>query len=136
MDRVILHVRLITGAYFTFVVFVIICAINNWYGPVFEQVRQTAGDKLMHFLMVGMLTFLINLSMRAMMLRLGIFPLQLGTLLLLVLTTLEEFSQLMFVNRTFDLLDLACNVAGIILLGGLAWPVASWLGIRKKLAAV
>ena len=135
MDRVILHVRLITGAYFTFVVCVIVCAINNWYGPVFEQVRQTAGDKLMHFLMVGMLTFLINLSMRAMTLRLGIFPLQLGTLLLLVLTTLEEFSQLMFVNRTFDLLDLACNVTGIILLGGLAWPVASWLGIRKKLAA-
>jgi len=65
MDRILLLVRLVTGANFTFVSIIIVCAINNWYETVFEMVRQTAGDKLMHFLLVGVLAFLINLSMRA-----------------------------------------------------------------------
>jgi len=41
----------------------------------------------------------------------------------------EEFSQMFFVHRTFDLLDLTCNTCGILLLGWLAVPVASWMGI-------
>jgi hypothetical protein len=47
------------------------------------------------------------------------------------LITLEEFSQLIFKTRTFDLLDLACSLAGVTIFGTLS----VWLNqtLDKKL---
>ncbi len=56
----------------------------------------------------------------------------LGTLALLVLATVEEFSQMFFIHRTFDLLDLVCNISRILLLGWLALPMANWLGLQSS----
>lgn len=121
--------RLITLAYIVFLVAVVVSATNNWYPSAFAQAKNIASDKLLHFLLVGILTFLVNLSLQAKLIHWKRIWIPLGTLTLLVLATVEEFSQMLFVHRTFDLLDLACNISGILLLGWLAVPVARWFGI-------
>jgi len=121
--------RLITLAYFLFLVVVVVSATNHWFDDAFDVVRKFPGDKALHFLLVGLLAFLLNLSLQAKLIRWKDFWIPVGTLTLLVFATVEEFSQMFFVHRTFDLLDLACNVGGILLLGWLALPAARWIGI-------
>ncbi|MEA5078171.1 MAG: hypothetical protein VB013_06335 [Anaerolineaceae bacterium] len=71
------------------------------------------GDKVGHFLLMGSVAFLVTLAMpRAWRLR--------GLIVLAGLITLEEFSQLIFTTRTFDLLDLACSLAGVTVFGTLS----------------
>jgi polysaccharide biosynthesis protein VpsQ len=72
------------------------------------------GDKLGHFLLMGSLAFVVALALPwRWKLR--------GLLILAGLLTLEECSQLLFPRRTFDLLDLACSLAGIAAFGWLNW---------------
>ena len=72
------------------------------------------GDKLGHFLLMGSLAFVVALALpERWKLR--------GLLILAGLLTLEECSQMLFPRRTFDLLDLACSLAGIAVFGGLNW---------------
>lgn len=121
--------RIITLAYIVFLIAVVVSATNHWYDDAFAMVKEFPGDKALHFLLVGLLAFLVNLSLQAKLIHWKKFWIPLGTLSLLVLATVEEFSQVFFVHRTFDLLDLVCNVSGILLLGWLALPMANWLGI-------
>lgn len=68
------------------------------------------GDKVGHFLLMGSVAFLVTLAMpRDWRLR--------GLILLAGLIMLEEFSQLIFKTRTFDLIDLACSLAGVTVFG-------------------
>lgn len=82
------------------------------------------GDKVGHFLLIGSVAFLLALAIpKTWRLR--------GLILLAGLITLEEFSQLIFKTRTFDLLDLACSLAGVTVFGTLS----VWLNqtLDKKL---
>lgn len=91
----------------------------RWFPTAFAWVLSYASDKWLHFVMVGMLAFMLNLSVEKRALG-GLRLLQWGTLAMLVLATFEEFSQLAVANRTFDLFDLGCNYLGIVLLGSMA----------------
>ena len=78
------------------------------------------GDKLGHLVLMGMLSFLVNLALRAERIRLvWIRPLK-GSLLVLVLVALEEASQSLLPHRSFSLVDLAFDAVGIVGLGLLA----------------
>ena len=78
------------------------------------------GDKVGHFLLMGLLAFLITLALPQRW--------QIPALLLLALVlTGEEFSQRFFNGRHSDWLDLACSLAGVTLFGGLSL----WLTRRK-----
>lgn len=77
------------------------------------------GDKLGHFLLIGTLAFLVNASLRARRIRLGPLHPLLGSLLVALVVTAEEFSQIFLVHRSFDLLDLTADFAGILILGRL-----------------
>ncbi len=94
----------------------------GWFPDCFAAVRSVAGDKAMHFLLVGNLALLLNLSLPWA--TWGPFPC--GSLTMFCVATVEEFSQLFFENRTFDLSDLMSNYLGIIVLGSLGW----WLRRR------
>ena len=78
------------------------------------------GDKISHFLLIGTMAFLLNACLRARTFRIGPRSILLGSFLLAIVVTAEEFSQIFLINRRFDLLDLAANYLGIIILGRLA----------------
>ncbi len=117
--------RIVTATYMVAVGFVIVSATMNWFPDAFGYVKERVSDKVLHFVLVGMLAFFLNLSLRNRCWR----AIQLGTLVVGIAATAEEFSQLAFVNRTFDLLDLACNLLGILVLGTLAWPLGKRLSL-------
>ena len=85
------------------------------------------GDKVGHFILMGLLNFLIVMS----------FPFSLSanlahssliaSLAVGTLVTLEEGSQIFFATRTASWSDLASSYAGIILFGVLAF----WLRDRR-----
>jgi len=96
-------------------------ATFGWAEPVFAFVRQVPGsDKIAHVLLLGTMSLLLNLSLGCRRTRLvGRSPLT-GSLVLAVLITIEEFSQIWVPTRSFSLGDLACNYLGIVLSGWLA----------------
>jgi polysaccharide biosynthesis protein VpsQ len=78
------------------------------------------GDKAGHLVLYGILSFLINDVLRAAEVRLGRISLLKGSLIVMIVVTLEECSQLFFAARTFDLGDLGADFIGIWLFGKLA----------------
>jgi polysaccharide biosynthesis protein VpsQ len=85
------------------------------------------GDKVGHFLLVGLLAFLVNLSFSCRIVRFGSRNILVGSLVVAVVMTLEEISQGFFANRTASWLDLIASYGGILFF--------SWLAVsmfRKK----
>ena len=79
-----------------------------------------AADKAGHFLLFGLLSYLLNVSLGARRLRLGRVRVLAGSLALAVAVTVEELSQIWIANRSFDLADLLADVAGVLAFGHLA----------------
>jgi VanZ family protein len=88
------------------------------------------GDKLGHFILYGILTFLIDLALFRSSARKTSSPLHPSEklpavkagLIVAFAITVEEFSQQYFSNRTFDLIDLIASYAGVV--------VFSWLALK------
>ncbi len=90
--------------------------------------RFPGGDKVGHFLLMGLLAGLVNLALPIWPSRQPWRSLLLGSAALLVLITLEELSQGLFANRTLSWLDWFSSLAGIICFG-----YAAWLWRRRSL---
>lgn len=71
------------------------------------------GDKSLHFLLLTLLTFLLNSSLRQRKVNLQGYQLLTGSLLIAAGITLEECSQAFIPTRNFELMDMLCNYAGI-----------------------
>jgi len=108
-------------AWLAAVAFIIYCADRQLLRPLFAFVTAHPGvDKLGHFLLVGGMALFLNLALRLRTWRaLGRRWLLGGTLVAFAFTV-EEISQVWFPSRSFDLLDLACDYAGIMFFGWLA----------------
>ena len=85
------------------------------------------GDKIAHFFMFGIFALLLNLALGLRQLKLDLgnsgwlhHRFLVGSMIVVCLATTEEFSQLFFHLRRFDMVDLVANIAGVILIGGLA----------------
>ncbi len=78
------------------------------------------GDKLGHFFLMGGFSFLLNLVLNAKTFGVGKFNYLLGSLIVLVVVTLEEISQRFVAGRTFDWGDLVFDYLGIFVFGELA----------------
>src|SRR5215204_725624 len=78
------------------------------------------GDKLGHFLLMGGFSFLLNLVLNARTFKLWKINYLLGSLIVLVIVTIEEISQNFVAGRTFDWGDLVFDFLGIFLFGELA----------------
>ncbi|WP_371374826.1 VanZ family protein [Thalassotalea aquiviva] len=70
------------------------------------------GDKVGHFLMYGVLALLANFAFKFRFIWQN-QTYQLGSLLVLIFSLSEEFSQLLFATRTFSVADIMANVVGI-----------------------
>ena len=114
-----------TGAWLVFISVVVFCADRRWLTPVFRFITAHPGsDKAGHFVLIGGMAFLLNLSLDLREVRWLGRGWLLGGVLVGTVCTIEEISQIWMSSRTFDLLDLAGDYAGIVFFGWLAKVVA------------
>ncbi len=108
-----------------FVAVIIFCADRRLLRPVFAFIAAHPGsDKIGHFILIGGTAFLLNLALGLREVRWLGRGWLLGSMVVGVVFTLEEISQLWFASRSFDLLDLAGDYAGILFFGWLARRVS------------
>jgi len=113
--------RFVTVLYLALLAGIVLLADSQQSQGLFDGVRRIpGGDKLGHFLLMGLLSFLLNVSLDCRTLRVFARPLLLGGLVACVAVTLEEFSQIFVRYRTFDLVDLVFDYGGIWAFGRLA----------------
>jgi VanZ family protein len=89
------------------------------------------GDKIGHFLLMGFLSFLVNLSLQARTFGFGQVRYLTGSLAVAVVVTLEEVSQLYIRGRTFDWRDLIADYLGIFIFGEIARLICSFRSARN-----
>ena len=82
------------------------------------------GDKIAHIIFMGVLSYLVNLIIFPRTVDVYQKTFLLGTFLMVVFVTVEEFSQIFIPGRYFDLLDLALSYIGI--------GLSAWLFDRFK----
>lgn len=106
-----------------------ICLVANfgYVSTLFPFVHHIPGqDVTCHFLIMGALALLVNLGFSSSRL----FGHKLGmigcTFLVLLAATLEELSQNFLSQRTFSVMDLSANYAGIVMFS----LVAAWIRWR------
>jgi len=85
------------------------------------------GDKIAHFVLFGMLAALGVLQTW----RFGKAYVWTSVLLTLVYATADEFLQLLFASRSFSLLDLGADIAGILIFSAIAGYCVN-VGSRPK----
>ena len=86
------------------------------------------GDKLGHLLIMGSLSFVVVLGFASR--RQPLRAAGLCVVVLLLAVTVDEVLQIWIPSRSFDLADLACNYAGILLFGAAAAALVRWRAKR------
>jgi len=81
---------------------------------------QRGLDKVGHFLVMGIFSLLLNLSLSATRVRVGPVSILAGTLIVMAISVVEELAQNLFRERVFSLIDLAADLAGAYCFGLLA----------------
>ena len=114
-SKIRLHwTSLISIGFFGFILWIIYQANVGETNVFFSLVRQVPfGDKLGHFFLFGLLTFLLNLVLKFKVFRHKYILL--GTLLVLGFVSVEESSQYWIPSRTFDGIDFLADLIGIAL---------------------
>ena len=112
----------LTAIYALFLSAIIFLAAQGEYQHLFRFIRSIPlGDKLGHFLLMGLAALLVNLALSCRTFSLRRRSFLLGTWVVLLLVTVEEFTQLFLTNRNFDPADLVLDAAGILLFGRFAY---------------
>ena len=78
------------------------------------------GDKIGHFVLMGILAFLVNLLLRLKTFGVGKVRYLAGSIIVLAVVAAEEISQLFISGRTFDFTDLIADFLGILFFSELA----------------
>lgn len=112
--------------FFALFIFLIIVLADMGKLGLLRLVNQIPyGDKAGHFILYGILTMLIDLTLfRSLPSRSPKLVAGISGLILALLIGLEEFSQQFFASRTFSLRDLIASYLGVIFF--------SWLALRIK----
>lgn len=77
-------------------------------------------DKIAHFLLMGGFSFLVNLVLKARFASIGKIRYLMGSMIVFLIVTVEELSQIFVSGRTVDIGDLAADYLGIVIFGELA----------------
>ena len=115
----------LTVLFALFIILIIVLADLGKLG-ILQMVNQIPfGDKAGHFILYGILTLLINLTLfRSVPFHSRTRVAIISDLILALLIGLEEFSQRNFSSRTFSLGDLTASYVGVIFF--------SWLALRRN----
>lgn len=127
-----MRIKILAAIYFLILAAIVFLVDRPATQPLFRFVYNIpVGDKIGHFCLMGLFSLLLNLALKAKAIKIGKFNFLLGSLIVLVVVVVEEFSQLWVRGRTFDAGDLLFDFAGIVLFGELARTIAR----RRDLAA-
>lgn len=125
--------KLIASLYVLMIVGIVYMAAHQNYHQIFSPIRSIPfGDKIGHFLLMGGLSFLINLSLRCRTVAVRSRRMLLGTTIVILVVTLEEVSQLFVQYRSFDLVDLLFDYLGIWTFGKMAQFVSLRRGLKER----
>lgn len=83
-------------------------------------------DKVLHMILIGSLAFWLNLWIHDWQLQMGRLRLPVAIVLPLLLAAIEEMLQSLSPLRTFDLVDLASNLVGLLLF----YALSRWVMVR------
>lgn len=116
--------KLFTASALSFLAFLlwIIYLANTGRGSIFFDLVESIpyGDKAGHLGLFWFFTLTAVIGLKFRTFKLAGFSIYLGTALVFIFATGEELTQLVLPNRTFDLVDLAADLLGILLATGLA----------------
>ena len=128
--------KIVLVAFVAFLVALVALADSGHGQQLFQLAKKVpAGDKIGHLLLFGTLSFLVNLVLCAREIRLWRLTILKGSAIVGSIVTVEEFSQLFFRSRSFDLGDLTADLVGIWLGGWLARKYLAWKRGRSNLPA-
>ena len=107
---------------FSVILIIIVIVANLGLGPTFFPIvyKIPWGDKIGHFLLIGTLSFLVNYVLSSRRVSVLSQSILLGSAIVLVIVTIEEFSQIFLDYRSFSIIDLAFDYSGILFFGYLA----------------
>ena len=115
-----MKIHLLTIFFAAFILIVVALANVGLVYEVFPFINSVPGqDKTGHFILMGIMAFLANLSLRGRQVECCRIRFYLGSLVVLICVVAEEFSQLLMTARGFDLGDLAADFLGILILGNI-----------------
>jgi len=118
LKNVSVRIKIIAVVYIFILAGIVVLADIRETQFLFTFVRRLPfGDKIGHFCLMGMFSFVVNLALSARTVRVWKLNYLLGSLLVLTVVTVEEFSQIFVRGRTFDTGDLLADAAGILLFG-------------------
>lgn len=114
-------IKIITLIYVFIIAGIVVLADYNGTAYLLNFIGNIPyGDKLGHFFLMGGFSFLVNLALSVKTLSLWKFQYLSGSLIVLFIVTIEEFSQIFVSGRSFDLGDLFVDFLGIFVFGELA----------------
>ena len=108
------RVQLSFVLYCIFIVAVLLVADLGLMPNISALLQGYSGlDKVGHFILVGILAWLLNSAFRLGQLKLGRLRIFVGTIVVVTVVTLEEVAQLWIHTRRFELIDLLAGYLGI-----------------------
>ena len=115
----------LTGYLFIgFIAVVLIFVDMGWKLFIFDWINYLPfRDKTGHFLLIGGLTFFVNIVLDLKQIIISKRSFLLGSVIVFVFITIEEGSQYFISTRNCELLDLICNYVGILFFGKLSKKV-------------
>ncbi|HLM00141.1 MAG TPA: VanZ family protein [Pyrinomonadaceae bacterium] len=115
------RIKILAALYILVLAGIVVLADIKETQYLFRPVRRLPyGDKIGHFLLMGMFSLVVNLILKARTIRVWKLSYLLGSLIVLVIVTAEEFSQIFVRGRSFDWRDLVADFLGIIVFGEIA----------------
>jgi VanZ family protein len=116
-----MRIKLLTVAFIAILAGIVGLANTGSGARFFMMFRVVpAHDKVGHFVLMGILSFLVNLSLDAARMRVGPLVLLKGSVAVMIIVTLEELSQILIATRSASIWDLFWDAAGIVVFGRLA----------------
>jgi polysaccharide biosynthesis protein VpsQ len=121
-------IKWLTGVFILLLILIVVISNLGLGFIYFPFIYKVPGlDKVGHFFLMGVLSFLVNYLLKAKKIELLSQEFLYGSLVVFLIVFLEELSQLFLIYRAFSMVDLIFDIGGIFLGGRLA----AWL--LKKL---
>jgi len=119
-------IKWLTGVFILVLILIVVIANVGLGSTYFPFIYSIPGlDKIGHFFLMGVFSFLINLLLKAKKIQFSSLNFLLGSLVVFLVVTFEELSQLFLIYLSW--LDLVFDLGGVFLGGQLA----AWLKKRQ-----